>query len=239
MLLMQTDASDAIVAPDAAATTSDITTPVTNLTAIETVPWLSRSSSVELRPTPSNSAQTATAAIASEYQRQRTKNVAAQQPPGSTRLSLTDMPMVPPSIRLSGKYGVQTNRLRNNPAPQLRLATASGEGQRNSRPLTPAAGATSATTTGTATNTGTGPNRTAPAFSPILKYQTAHPQPEKQIPKADNQQREPRLETFSENTKPCDHHHVHSMPKVGSAQFSSSLFFQLAVFWLAVFWLRD
>ena len=129
-------ASDAIVAPDAAATTSDITTPVTNLTTIETVPGVSRSSSVELGPTPDTSAQTATAAIASDYQRQRTKNVAAQQPPGSTRLSLTDMPMVPPSIRLSGKYGVQTNRLMNNPAPRLRLATASGEGQRNSRPLT-------------------------------------------------------------------------------------------------------
>ena len=195
-------ASDAIVAPDAAATTSDITAPVTNLTTIETVPGVSRSSSVELGPTPDTSAQTATAAIASEYQRQRTKNVAAQQPSGSTRLSLTDMPMIPPSIRLSGKYGVQTNRLMNNPAPRLRLATASGEGQRNSRPLTPAAGATSATTTGTATTIGTGPNRTAPAFSPILKYQTAHPQPEQQIPQSGQPAAgAPARNSSSENTQ--------------------------------------
>jgi hypothetical protein len=142
------------------------TIPITNLTTIGNI------ASSPLPPQPEALPETATEAIKGYYQNQQLQAEAIRQSRGDTGLSKITIPMVPPSIRLSGKYGMNpvTAAAALDPAARLGQASASAApsqvGQFNS-------------TAGVSGN----PNQTplVPPFSPTGNYQTAHPQPEQQI----------------------------------------------------------
>ena len=140
--------------------------PVTNLTAIENIASSPTNSSV-------NATQgTATEAIKGYYQNQQLQAEAIRKSRGDTGLSQVIIPMVPPSIRLSGKYGM-------NPATAgTELDPAARWGQ-----TSPAAAASQAGKYTSAAEAPANPNHTnmTPPFSPVGSYQTAHPQPEQQI----------------------------------------------------------
>jgi hypothetical protein len=173
----------ALTSPDAA-TANGITKPVTNLTAIgtmttgstrpkpktlprtstplATVPTTGQLASPNASPDP----LTATAAIRGYYQRQQEHAQAQRRYQGETGLSQITVPMVPPSIRLSGRYGVNpaTAMATSNPAARIgQIRSANPNGHRN--------GISAAAQGSTAT----------PHFSPAGHYQTAHPQPEQQL----------------------------------------------------------
>ena len=142
------------------------TTPITNLTAIGKI------ASSPNNPKPTALPQTATEAIKGYYQTQQLQAETLRQSHGETGLSQVTIPMVPPSIRLSGKYGM-------NPATAAAMfGPASQVGQVNpsvtldqAGQLKPAAGV----------STNPNPKTIFPQLPPAVTYQTAHPQPEQQI----------------------------------------------------------
>ncbi len=173
----------ALNSPDAAAA-NGITKPLTNLTAIgtittdstrprpkalprtstplATVPTTVQPASLTASPDP----LTATAAIRGYYQRQQEHAQTQRRDRGETGLSQVTVPMVPPSIRLSGTYGVNsaTAMATSNLAARIgQIRSANPNGHRDGIPAT-AQGAPA-----------------TPRFSPAGNYQTAHPQPEQQL----------------------------------------------------------
>ena len=170
------NASTAQVIPDEAAsatladgtlqTSLGTTTPITNLTAIRNI------SSSPNRPEPTVLPQTATEAIKGHYQSQQRQAEAIRQSRGDTGLSQVTIPMVPPSIRFSGKYGMNPATAAAAFDPPHRLGQA--------KPLGPPGKAGQNNSTA-----GSGaipkPKTLVPQFSPAETYQTAHPQPEQQI----------------------------------------------------------
>jgi hypothetical protein len=173
------------------------TTPVTNLTAIGNIatspsrpmptalprtspPSAALASSVVSRPSgdvpniaTNASPQTATAAIQGYYQRQQNQAEATRQSRGDTGLSQITIPMVPPSIRLSGRYGVNPVATAADRNPAVRLGQASPIALSNQTGPTLSLNGVIA-----ASNQPTAP----PLFSSAGPYQTAHPQSEQQIP---------------------------------------------------------
>jgi len=142
------------------------TTPITNLTAIGNI------ASSPNRPKPTALPQTATEAIKGYYQNQQLQAEAIRQDRGDNGLSQVTIPMVPPSIRLSGKYGMNpvTATAAFNPAARLGQAS----------PSVPRAQAGQFNSTAVVRGNPK-PTTTVPQFSPAGNYQTAHPQPEQQI----------------------------------------------------------
>ena len=151
---------------NATASANGTTTSMTNLTPIGNI------ASSPPQPMPAARAYTATEAIKGYYQNQQLQAEAMRQSRGETELSQVTIPMVPPSIRLSGKYGMNpaTAAAALNPAARLGPATPpTARGQADQFDSTAGTSANTIQTTAT------------PHFSPAGDYQTAHPQPEQQI----------------------------------------------------------
>ena len=160
------EAASATLADGTSQRAFGMTTPITNLTAIRNIV------SSPNRPKPTALPPTATEAIQGYYQNQQVQAEATRQSRGDTGLSQVTIPMVPPSIRFSGKYGMNpaTAAAAFNPGTRL--------GQENPAVLPGQSGQLNSTAGAGAIPQ---PTTLAPEFSPAATYQTAHPQPEQQI----------------------------------------------------------
>ena len=142
------------------------TTPITKLTAIENI------ATSPNRPKPITLPGTATEAIKGYYQNQQLQAEVIRQSRGDTGLSQVTIPMVPPSIRLSGKYGMNPVTAAATFDPAARLGQANPSTTR---------GQTGQFSSTAGVRANPNPTTTVPLFSPAGNYQTAHPQPEQQI----------------------------------------------------------
>lgn len=159
-------AAVATLADNASQPTRGTPTPITNLTKIGNI------TSSPNRPKPIALPQTATDAIKGYYQTQQLQAEAIRQNRGDTGLSHVIIPMVPPSIRLSGKYGM-------NPATAATALNPAGRLGQASPSMTRGHAGTFTSTAGL--KPPPNPTTAVPQFSPAGNYQTAHPQPEQQI----------------------------------------------------------